>query len=139
MSYTIGTWDAPPDGLLAGTRVEVTRADGKGFTCCRVTGPRAAEIRDFVRARAEHVADRERAGAEARGPARRTPHVRCALAGDYACGARSVQVYGRLRQTRDVIAKALEHYSFHLATAVPGVPVPTIRLVPHLAAPGATS
>lgn len=136
MSYTLGIYEAPADGPLAGTRVEVTRADGKGFTCCRVTGPRAAEIRGFVVAAA--IAE----------SARCPRHVRSVFPDDYG-DARSVRVYGRLRQTRDVIAKALEHYSFHLAStfarvvvplppnavAVVSVEVPTIRLTPP-AAPG---
>lgn len=125
MSHTLGTWTG--EGVLAGTTVEVTRADGKGFTCLRVAGPRAEEIRDYVRARAEQAADQQRA-AYACSP--RTPHVRCVLSGDYADGARSVLVYGRLRQTRNVVLRALELYSFHLATTMPGVAVPVIRIQP---------
>lgn len=144
MSYTLGTWDAP-EGPLAGTRVEVTRADGKGFTALRVTGPRAGEIRDFVLARAESVAVGQRVardvvrGAELGGvrmlPAkRRTPHIRRVLAHDHGSVC-AVYVHGRLRQTRATIVKALEHYSFHVAATMPGVQVPIIRLEPPAVGP----
>jgi len=144
MSYTLGTWDAP-EGPLAGTRVEVTRADGKGFTALRVTGPRAAEIRDFVAARALNAAVGQRVardaihGTELGGvrllPAKqRTPHIRRVLRHEHG-DACLVYVHGRLRQTRDVILRSLEAYSFHVATTVPGVRVPAIQLVSS-ASPG---
>jgi hypothetical protein len=118
VSYVLATWTAPDDGPLAGTTIEITRADGKGFTACWVTGPRAAEIRDFVRARVEAVEVPH---------GRRTPHVRCALTGDYSDGARTVYVYGRLRQTRDVILRALEGYSSRLAGELLGQLPPPAR------------
>lgn len=129
MSHTIGAWSAPPDGPLAGTRVEIVRADGKGFTACRATGPLASEIRDFVRDAAEREVDREHARAAS---VRGTPRVRFTLPDDCRGGPHSVRVYGRLRQTREVILRALADYSAHLACRLvrpDGAPVsvPIIR------------
>ena len=140
MSELLGIYRG--EGIFAGTDLELTRANGKGFTALRLRGPGATEARDLVCALARQVVWQQRAardavlgfevmtGQHATCRWRRRPHVTEAAVDDYADGTRSIRVYGRLRQTRDVIERGLEVYASHLAAQYPGTPVPLIRFTP---------
>lgn len=113
----LGTWTGED-----GTEIFLERAEGKGNTQCRVTGPRAVEIADHVAAVATGLSDKR----HVRGVWQYDTGVRGVSAG------RATVVHGRLRQTRIAIERALASYVFKLAIDAIGTPIPAIRLTDQM-------
>lgn len=106
----LGTFRGEAGSLFDGLELELTRWDGKGFTCLRAAGPRARDLVAFV------------AGYVAKRIDRHVKHVRHDVDGPFA-----VEAWGRKRQCSAVIVAALEAFSFDLAGKAPGTNVPIIR------------
>lgn len=110
----IGTYSGTE--MFAGLELKVERWDGKGRTVLRASGALAQEL---VKSVADHIAAKCLDGR----------HVRSVDPSDGKYDV-SVAVYGRKRQTVAAISEALQDYSFKVATANLGTPIPMIRIAP---------
>lgn len=118
----LGTWTGED-----GTQIHLERAEGKGNTQCRVTGPRAVEIADHVAQFATSMID----GRHVRGVWQYETGWRYEAGIRGPSSGKATVVHGRLRQTRIAIERGLANYIFKLAIDTLGTPIPAIRLTAH--------